>query len=246
MWIRADRPRRLASRRTPNRTALPGLTLVELLAALVILSLVLTLTYGSFFQISNAAMSLKDDLAGQQELRTLLKLVSDDLQAARYLKSLGDVSAPTGIVSRSRNTAGMEYVAVSFHAAIQARFYRQRPQELDPGLHEVGYTVEEDPVTRAPSLVRREDYYVDDNLLEGGVKVVLSRHIETFSLGFLPPLDTQGETQTWDREWDSSRRPLTSRMPSAIRISLGIKGKDGRPLRAVLDINLPLSARVSP
>jgi hypothetical protein len=213
---------------------------------MTILSVVLTLTYSSFFQISNAAVSLQADLAAQQELRTLLKIVSDDLQAARYLKSFDEGGRATGIIARVRSAAGREFSAVDFHAATFSRFFRQRPPELDPGLHEVGYTVEEDPVTRAPALVRREDYYVDPELESGGVKVVLSRQIETFSLAFLEPSGTPGAAENWQREWDSRQRPSTARMPVAIRVGMGIRTKEGPPLRAVLDVNLPSGTKVTP
>ena len=248
MWTPARRRASIAAAEWPAAPAsrrAAGLTLIELLVALVILTVVLTLAYGSFFQISGAATSLKEDLAAQQELRTLLKIVSDDLHAARFFKNFADSGRnPSGIVARVRAAAGREFSAVDFHAASLARLNRQRPEEFDPGVHEVGYTVEEDPATREPTLVRREDYYVDSNIETGGVKVVLSRRIETFSLAFLPPSATPGAEQ-WSREWDSRPLPPTANMPSAIRIGLGVKTQQGVPLRATLEVNLPTSSRVS-
>lgn len=234
----------------PRRTGAPGLTLLELLAALAILALVLTLAYGSFFQISGAAMRLKDELEEQQELRLLLKMIADDLQSTRYLNAVaaksGGVSAnPTGIVAKVRNIGRAEFSYVDFHAATEARFFRQRPPELDPGLHEIGYGAREDTETGAVLLVRREDFYLDGDLESGGVSVILTRKLETFSLAFLAPPESPGAvTERWEREWNSAQRPEDARMPRAIRIGLGLKGKDGHPLRETLEVNLPDTFKV--
>src|SRR5690349_23437887 len=83
MWRRSS-----STRRVPSPTRAAGFTLIELLAALAILSLILALAYGSFFQISGAATSLKGELEEQQELRLLLKMIADDLQSARYLATI--------------------------------------------------------------------------------------------------------------------------------------------------------------
>jgi hypothetical protein len=226
------------------------LTLVELLAALSILALVLTLAYGSFFQISGAANTLKGELSEQQELRMLLKLIADDLQSARYLsnfaaKQAGKPGNASGIVARVRFVGQKEFSFISFHAATEARFFRQRPPELDPGLHEIGYGVQEDTAHNSISLVRREDYYLDSDLESGGVTVILERRLETFSLAFLlPPVAAGSTTERWEREWNSMERPEGSRMPRAIRIGLGLMGRDGQPLRETLEVNLPDSLKV--
>jgi hypothetical protein len=226
------------------------LTLVELLAALSILALVLTLAYGSFFQISGAANSLKGELSEQQELRMLLKLIADDLQSARYLtnfaaKQTTKAVNATGIVARVRFVGKTEFSFIGFHAATEARFFRQRPPELDPGLHEIGYGVQEDRDNNTLNLVRREDYYLDADMESGGVTVILERRLETFSLAFLLPPDTAGSTaERWEREWNSMERPEGSRMPRAIRIGLGLMGRDGQPLRETLEVNLPDALKV--
>jgi len=51
--------------RFPSR----GFTLVELLVALLLLALVLSLVYGAFGQISSAALQQRDELTEQQDLR---------------------------------------------------------------------------------------------------------------------------------------------------------------------------------
>jgi len=227
-----------------------GFTLIELLAALAILSLVLTLAYGSFFQISGAAIGLKGELEDQQELRLLLKMIADDLQSARYLANFAAKQGtkpanPTGIIAKVRFVGKSEFSYIDFHAATESRFFRQRPPELDPGLHEIGYSVQEDTAANTINLVRREDYYLNSDMQQGGVSVILTRRLETFSLAFLLPPDAAGSTtERWEREWISTERPESSRMPRAIRIGLGLIGKDGRPVRDSIDVNLPDTFKV--
>jgi prepilin-type N-terminal cleavage/methylation domain-containing protein len=216
------------------------MTLLELLIAMALLAVVLALTYGSFFQLSDAAAGLKAELAEQQELRLLLKLIADDLQAAQYLEGYAaNGDRRSGIVARTHFVGRGEFTEINFHVAAPARFHRQRPPEADPGLHEAGYAVREDLAANTLTLVRREDYYLDPDLETGGVTVVLTRDVETFSIGFLGPAEASNPTQDrWEREWDSQTRPKDARMPRAVRISLGVMGKDGKPLRATLEVNL--------
>ncbi|HEX7928486.1 MAG TPA: prepilin-type N-terminal cleavage/methylation domain-containing protein [bacterium] len=245
MWRRSNLARRGAS---PGRAA--GFTLIELLAALAILSLILALAYGSFFQISGAATSLKGELEEQQELRLLLKMIADDLQSARYLATIinkpgAQTVGESGIIAKVASIGTKEFSYISFHAATQARFFRQRPPELDPGLHEIAYGVQEDTDKKTLNLVRREDYYLTPDMESGGVTIILSRKLETFSLAFLLPPDSPGSTtERWEREWNSMQRPEAGRMPRAIRIGLGLMGKDGNPIRESIDINLPDSFKV--
>src|SRR5262249_24955601 len=124
MWNRSSAPR------SPR---VPGITLLEMLIALAILSLVLTLAYGSFFQVSGAATALKTELDEQQELRLILKMIADDLQASRCLTNLpskAGVKPLSGIVAKVRFVGKSEFSYVDFHAATESRFFRQRPPEL--------------------------------------------------------------------------------------------------------------------
>jgi prepilin-type N-terminal cleavage/methylation domain-containing protein len=247
------RPRRGNDRGCAPRAGRPGgFTLVELLAALAILSLVLALAYGSFFQISGAAIGLKGELEEQQELRLLLKMIADDIQSARYLtnfaaKQGAKTPNPTGIVAKVRFAGKAEFSTIDFHAATDARFFRQRPPELDPGLHEIGYSAQEDTETKTIQLVRREDFYLNADLERGGVSVILTRKLETFSLAFLAPPDSPlSTTDRWEREWNSMERPEAARMPRAVRIGLGLAGKSGNPVRESIDVNLPDTFKVGP
>ena len=61
-------------------------SLLELLVSITLLALVSALIYGAFFQVSNSSLKVKESLSQSQELRLLMKMVLDDLQAVQYLE----------------------------------------------------------------------------------------------------------------------------------------------------------------
>jgi type II secretory pathway pseudopilin PulG len=223
----------------------PAFTLIEVLLALLLLAVVVTLTYAAMFQITSGAKLLTDEFTEDQELRLLVRMMSQDLGAVTYAKAYvtaSPASGPkrsSGLDARIAATEGGEFSAVDFHAAVRSRQNRQAPASGDPGLHEIGYSVKQDFTTHALQLVRREDYYIDDQIELGGVSTVLASDVETFKVECLTPPASPTQTQeVWTQEWNSSTQPPGAELPGAIRITLGVAGKNGRHLKQVVEINL--------
>jgi prepilin-type N-terminal cleavage/methylation domain-containing protein len=214
-----------------------GLTLIEMLVALALLALVLTLAYGSFAQISGETSRLEEELSDQEQLRLLLKLIGDDLLAARYFSNYAAGGNPSGILARMQFVGRSDFSTIGFHAVLPSRFFRDRPPELDPGVVTVGYAVQER--SRSVVLTRRENYYLNPIMDSGGTTIDLVQNIDTFKLEFLqPPASPTQTIDNWVTEWNSSIQPDSARMPIAIRITLAIVGKDGKPLREQEEMNL--------
>ena len=77
-------------------------SLLELLVSITLLALVSALIYGAFFQVSNSSLKVKESLSQSQELRLLMKMVLDDLQAVQYLEHFvedKESNSQTGIIS---------------------------------------------------------------------------------------------------------------------------------------------------
>ncbi len=223
-----------------------GFTLVELLVSLLLLSLVLALVFGAFAQISGRAVELRDALTEQQELRLLTRIVADDLRSAQWLDRFWakGVGYATGIVADTVFEDGREFTRIRFHAARPARFHRSIEPEQDPGLHELGYWVrrsQDDGDTL--ELMRREDFYLDDDMDDGGISVVLADRIEHFLVEFLPA-DATGAVETWQTRWDSPNQNDAGRMPGAIRLTLGRTDAAGTSLRETVEINLQESLKL--
>lgn len=239
MWCRnSRRGKRGCGARPPAR----GFTLIEVLVSMVLLAVILTLLFTSFFQISTGSKRLQEELIAQQELRLLLKMMVDDLQAAQYFRHFVESGGgASGIVADRRFEGTTEFSRIRFHAALPARFYRQVPAEQDPGTHEVAYWVEPSEEDRNRMvLMRREDFYLDDDMDEGGVSAELVEGIKVFSVKFLPPGDRDEESEDlWEDEWDSAEKPKSERMPLAIRVTLALENPNGTAVTDSLEVNLP-------
>lgn len=217
-----------------------GFTLIELIVSIALLSLVLTLVYGSFFQLSDGAQQLKERLSARQELRLLARLVADDLRAVQWLGQFeGDSDTRlTGMVAELEFVDGSEFSNLNFHAAVSARFHRDLEPGTDPRLHEIGYRVRKAEDRDTYQLLRREDFYLDDDITEGGVEVPLADGIEVFRVTFLREAVTSGEEdwrERWGGRWATSDEP---HLPAAIRVELTQATPDGRRISETVEFNL--------
>ena len=171
------------------RKKVKGFSLLELLISISLLGLVMSLLYGAFFQISNSSLKVKATLETRQELRLLMKMVLDDLQNVQYLKHFAESGTnntqqlETGLIvehqlgPENTETGKLEEVSqIYFHSAVKSRFYPNE-KERDPELHEVSYTLTENPDTKVWQFIRREDFYLDGNIREGGKSYVLSEAV---------------------------------------------------------------------
>ena len=245
----ASEPLKPSSQLPARLPAPPGLTLVEMLIAITILAAILSLLYTSFFQIADGTAKLNEHNSEQQELRLLMKLIGDDLQAIHYLEGFsGQGRGRSGIVADTSNIDGVEYSYFDTHVAQPAKFFRSVTPEADPGLHEVGYRVEPDEENETNLLLlRREDFYLDDDIEEGGISVVLAEGVQKFLLELLPGnRGSIGQEPPWETRWDSSQLPQNARMPLAFRVTLARKTVSGQVLEEVLEVNHQPSLKVTP
>lgn len=231
-----------------------GFTLVELLVSLALLALVMTLVYAAFEQISGPALAQRDELTEHQELRLLVRMIADDLQSAQWLARYAEKGPQyrSGIVAAREFQESKEFSRVAMHTAGPARFHRGFNPARDPRLHEVGYFVRLSEDRSALELVRREDFYLDDDLEHDGLEVVLTQGVETFRVEFLPPGAETGRSvgigpgtqETWEESWDSPNRPAASRMPLAIRVTVARKGTRDKAFSESLEFNLSGSLKL--
>lgn len=221
-------------------SGLPGFTLIELLVAMGLLATVMSLIYTSFFQISGNVTRLNAELERRQEIRLILELIARDLSGAKYLKGfVGRTTNPSGIQAEKTFALGTDYSKLSFHTASPTRFFRKIPEEADPGLHEVGYLVEESEEDGEILLLkRREDFYLDNDIDDGGVTVLMLKGVGVFKVEFLSG-GTSATAETWGLTWDSNRSTTKGKMPKAVRITLSLGKEDEEPELEVVEFNLP-------
>jgi len=237
-----------------------GFSILELLISVTLIGLVISVLYASFFQISNSTIKVQSTLDARQELRLLMKIVLDDLQKIRYLEKFADSDQSetqlreTGLIAdrnlgpENPDTGQIEEVStIDFHTAIVSRFF---PEEnyRDPGLHEVSYSLQENPDTKIWEFIRREDFYIDKNLREGGKYNVLSEEVTKFELEFLESetaLAEGGFRENWTKVWNSDERFCSDLkikenfcLPRAVRLTIALKAKGEKIISDTQVINL--------
>jgi len=215
-----------------------------------LLGIVMILIYGSFFQISNFSKLIKSDLSSREELRLLMKIVLDDLQNIKYLKNFPEsekgelITRETGliaeriIVPENREKMGIkEFSIINFHSATNSLFYPNK-KESDPKIHEIGYMLEKDPNTKAWKFLRREDFYLDNNLKRGGETQVISESVTKFNIELLESeteLAGGGFSEKWIYTWNSKEIECSNTniegifcLPRAVKLTMSIIGNDER------------------
>jgi prepilin-type N-terminal cleavage/methylation domain-containing protein len=201
---------------TPRRRA-TGFTLIELTVALTILSIVVMFIYQILQNSVKGQEIVRRGLQGPKIQNALLTQIFRDF---RYLYWT-DFSGSTGFFGRNGRFASR----VDFVTTRASRF--SLPEDAATGtteigaspLTEVGYacTKDGDYLT----LWRREDFFVDDDPVEGGVYTQVFDRLRQFSLRYYPPpeeasADDQGR-QKGAEEWDSRVRKT---LPYAVLLQI--------------------------
>ncbi len=248
---------------TSSRTDFPsqhrGFSLLEMLVAIAMLSVVMALLYNAFFQISDSTKKVAQSLEAEQELRLLMKIVLDDLQAVQYLNSLVVHNHPenptyyhSGLFSQQIDGPDNKPASfIQFHSAIPTRFFPEAIKlQKDPELHELEYYLEEDTLSQKWLFVRREDFYVDADITAGGIEQTLSESVVQFNLEFLERSILKANAvelqEVWVKEWDSQEGTCNQSaaipcLPLTIRLTLAIQGENDSIASDTLQVNLPIA-----
>lgn len=213
-----------------------GFTLVEVLVAVGVLSLISLLLYGSFVGVrrSKEAVSRLNDR--HHEGRVALTRVVRELEAA-YLSG----HAPLDPSLRTTDTA---FVLGSATRGSRLDFTSFAHRRLDRDAHEsdqvdLSYFVTRDPSSRGTyDLVRRSKTLLDTRPGHGGRVEVLCTDVERFDVEVLDPL-----TGEWVESWDTTQATgQPGRLPLMARVRLVLRGgrrPDGS-IELATSVHLPL------
>ncbi len=192
-----------AGRKTPHSK---GFTLIEVLLAMTILAVVLTVIYTSF---STASQNVGQADVRREEAdlaRTLMARLSADIANA-YVKGPPDVSFFLGkkeevLFDTADNDGKTRHDSISMTTLTNWR----KPGSSETELWEVGYFFKEKPEGNGYVLFRREKRELSKDVppLEGGVEYEISDRVE--SLAFRYSADGAKFTdEGWDRKTASPK-----------------------------------------
>lgn len=201
-----------------------GFTLLEVLLALTLMALVLSLIQGAY---SGASRSRA--LSGTESREVHAATVALD----RLTNELASAFTSTASPFRARAT---RFVAASGFDGWSTLTFVTRlaplPGSLPGGEAEVGYLVERDG-DGVPKLRRRESRDVDGDPEEGGIPYEVLPHVSRFEVRCYDGTE-------WLEAWDTEGREEEPRLPLAVSVEVAWRAGGGGDEERVLRTSTPL------
>ncbi len=204
----------MRSRRNP-RPSPAGFTLVEVLVALSIMSMLMVALYTTL----NSTLKARDQL--ETEARTaglgpaLLDIIEADLRRAWVL----DIEGDQVFKGESRTMDGEPADTLAFLTSVDSSVSRRVDErEVPSDVCETGYRLRRNPVFQdVMELWRRQSFHVDDKPLEDGVYERLHDRVVSFQVRYVAEVDKYAEKLA---DWDAS---ALHRLPALVDIELGLE-----------------------
>ena len=229
-----------------------GFTFVEIILAVLITGLVMTSLYALLVGTVRVKELVETEMDEVKAGSLAFDLVRRDLQAACALR---DGTFFFQSAAGEGGTFGSGAGRVDFVAAVKNRFPDDSALDAPGGedeeaisatcdLCEIGYRVVTDGEERV--LIRREDFYVDDDLGKGGVSMKLLRGVKVFALRFYRG-DEEASGEDPAEEWDGEKEKA---LPFAVHVKLvlsrGKEGMDDEEKEKVFEAVIPLLCGTRP
>lgn len=194
-----------------------GFTLIEVLVAVVVLSIVGTLIAGGFTQTARNKRRIEEEADRYHSVRLVLERMVQELSMAFVSMHL---NPDQGLQTVKTSFVGVDRVRgdrVDFTSFSHQRLYRDA-HESDQ--NELSYFVTRHPEDRSRRvLARREQNRIDDEPRQGGDVEVLLEDVEDFQLEYLDPISGEW-LDTWDTTQGVTGQP--NRLPAQVRILLEV------------------------
>ena|GEM_PF-660828 len=192
-----------------------GFTLVEVLIALAIMSLVMIALYSTL----NATLHARDQIEVESRVVRLgpqiLDIIEDDLRRAWLL----DIEGDRVFKGESRTIDGEPADSLSLLTNVDSSVSRRvDDEEIPADVCETGYRLRRNPeLPDVFELWRRQSFHVDEEPLKDGVYELLHDRVVRFQLRYLERLDPLVEKL---HDWDAAQR---HRLPAAVEIELALE-----------------------
>jgi len=197
-----------------------GFTLLEVMIALGILAVLSALVWSSFAPTWDAKQFVQEEAdqyhgirlaMGRMAREISMAFISDNYDTARYRER------PTHFVGDDSGNRD----ELRFTTLAHERLYEDA-KESDQAIIE--YRLDRDPDDRDKmALIRRVKTVIDEDPDDGGVEAVLATGIEGLDFDYWDV-----EEKDWVRDWDTYDTAYANRLPERVRITLHVKGMDGK------------------
>lgn len=203
-----------------RKSAQKGFTLIEVVAALTLLAILISMVYGSVSHATRVRIKMTSAVRNFEEIQGLFDRMRQDLQGAYSevrQKKEGSGYPHTVFLIESQEMDGMSADLLSFSTLSNQVFYLEGEDHNGFAHSEISYDYEQADDEDGLKIYRRQDATMDQEPLEGGRRFLLARQIRGASFRAFDASD-----KTWVESWDS--RDKEGRLPLAVEVTLWYGG----------------------
>jgi len=182
-----------------------GFTLIEMLVATAVSSLILVMVYTAYASIIKSVNQGKTATQYYEKINFVLKKIDSDILNAFWTEKAKNIHFISDI---DGNSSRLNFVTSEFKSSRMILNIKDNSPSSD--IHEVGYFLKIDNKTGKYNLIRRSEIHYDDNPLEGGSEEILLNNVESIKFQFKYQSD-------WISTWDSRDK---KRLPSGTKTTL--------------------------
>ena len=202
-----------------------GFTLLEIMVALAILGVVVMFVYQVLQNSVRGQDMVRDGLRTPKVQNAILGQIFKDFRYLYWDGFVGD----TGFIGRNGMIGGMEADSIDFvttRPSRTAQYEEDALRDARPSpITEVGYALRQnDQNSDYLELYRREDWFVDDNPIQGGKYTLIYDKIKKFDLLYfpIPEENVDGEPL---KEWDTR---VKKKLPYAVVLEIEFEVEEQR------------------
>lgn len=191
-----------------------GMTLIEVMVAIAILAIVMTLVWGGFSQTARNKAHVEAESDYYHIARMALDRMTKELSMAYVSAQVNENQALRVMNTAFVGTDRGERDRIDFTSFSHRRLYRDA-HESDQ--NEISYFVTRHPDDPSVNvLARRESNRIDEDPQRGGRIQIVAENVEGFDLEYYDPL-----VEEWQRAWDTTQSASQpNRLPSQVKIKL--------------------------
>jgi len=218
----------MTSRRTSTHRAPRGFTLIEMMLAIGVLALILTMLASSFNTIAHSKVHAEGRLMVDREGRALLWQLTKELRNAVQTPYTQSNVALLGN-GRMGNGAPIDTITMStFSGGHRRAITGMTPETI------VTYNLTPNPDQQGWYMLQRSQ---QSGLLTNTVaqqSMVLADNILSLHFRYF-------DGQKWDESWDSSSMPRGTQLPIAVAIQIQMAAPGGRVMDFATQVTVPMA-----
>ena len=199
-----------------------GMTLIEVMIAVAIVTVVASLVYSGLVQTIKNKERVEAETDRSQEVTTVMSRMARELQSAYVSAQINPIPTLQAMKTCFVGSDSSGNDRLDFTSFSHQRLYRDA-KESDQ--NELSYFIARDPNDNSKKvLARREQNRVDDDAQKGGEIHVALENVDELDFEYLDPI-----TIDWVKSWDTTQvSGQPNRLPVQVKIRIKTRSLDGR------------------